>query len=48
MKKVDIDFNAPILYKIQILQEALNELLEIMKEQGIIELEVDEDGRNEN
>lgn len=48
MKKVDIDFNAPILYKIQILQEALNELLETLKEQGIIELEVDEDGRNEN
>lgn len=48
MKKVNTDFNAPILYKIQALQNTINELLEILKEKGIIELEVNDDGRNEN
>lgn len=48
MKKIEIDFTAPTIYKIQTLQDTLNELLDVLRDKGLIELEVDEDGRNEN
>lgn len=48
MKKIEIDFDAPIVYKIKILQDTLNELLEKLNENKIIELEVETDGRNDD
>ena len=41
MKKLDIDFNVPMVYKIQILQDYLNELLEELNKKEIITLEVE-------
>lgn len=48
MKKIEIDFTAPTIYKIQTLQDTLNELLEKLNENKIIELEVETDGRNDD
>lgn len=48
MKKIEIDFTAPTIYKIQTLQDTLNELLEKLNENKIIELEVETDGQNDD
>lgn len=45
MKKIEIDFTAPTIYKIQTLQDTLNELLDILRDKGLIELEEKENGR---
>ena len=39
MEKINIDNNAPLLYKLKILQDSINELLDELNKQGIIVLE---------
>lgn len=39
MKKINIDNNAPLLYKLKVLQDSINELLDELNKQGIIVLE---------
>lgn len=43
MKKINIDYNAPLLYKLKTFQDSFNELLNILQKQGIVELEVEKD-----
>lgn len=39
MEKINIDNNAPLLYKLKVLQDSINELLDALNKQGIIVLE---------
>lgn len=44
MKKIDIDNNAPLLYKLKVLQDSINELLEELNKKDIISMEEDNNG----
>lgn len=44
MEKINIDNNAPLLYKLKILQDSINELLEELNKKDIISMEEDNNG----
>lgn len=44
MEKINIDNNAPLLYKLKVLQDGINELLEELNKKDIISMEEDNNG----
>lgn len=44
MEKINIDNNAPLLYKLKVLQDSINELLEELNKKDIISMEEDNNG----